>query len=220
MKREEFFSSRRITGIAVLLALVIVLQAALGTIQIGFVQLNFSLIPIVLGALLYGAIAGGILGFANGVVVLIQVIIGGGNPFYYAIWTMTPFLAALTCLVKATAAGFLAGWLFELIAKKNVLVGVFTASAVVPVVNTTLFILGCLCMNESINEFQAMLPDFAGMNIFVFILVGLVTFNFFIELAINLVVAPSLHRVIGILDKRFKKKEDIHEDMECHGDME
>ena len=220
MKREEFFSSRRITGIAVLLALVIVLQAALGTIQIGVVQLNFSLIPIVLGALLYGAIAGGILGFANGVVVLIQVIIGGGNPFYYAIWTMTPFWAALTCLIKATAAGFLAGWLFELIAKKNVLVGVFTASAVVPVVNTTLFILGCLCMNESINEFQAMLPDFAGMNIFVFILVGLVTFNFFIELAINLVVAPSLHRVIGILDKRFKKKEDIHEDMECHGDME
>lgn len=220
MKREEFFSSRRITGIAVLLALVIVLQAALGTIQIGFVQLNFSLIPIVLGALLYGAIAGGILGFANGVVVLIQVIIGGGNPFYYAIWTMTPFWAALTCLVKVTAAGFLAGWLFELIAKKNVLVGVFTASAVVPVVNTTLFILGCLCMNESINKFQAMLPDFAGMNIFVFILVGLVTFNFFIELAINLVVAPSLHRVIGILDKRFKKKEDIHEDMECHGDME
>ena len=214
MKREEFFSSRRITGIAVLLALVIVLQAALGTIQIGVVQLNFSLIPIVLGALLYGAIAGGILGFANGVVVLIQVIIGGGNPFYYAIWTMTPFWAALTCLVKATAAGFLAGWLFELIAKKNVLVGVFTASAVVPVVNTMLFILGCLCMNESINKFQAMLPDFAGMNIFVFILVGLVTFNFFIELAINLVVAPSLHRVIGILDKRFKKKEDIHGDVE------
>ena len=214
MKREEFFSSRRNTGIAVLLALVIVLQAGLGTIQIGVVQLNFSLIPIVLGALLYGAIAGGILGFANGVVVLIQVIIGGGNPFYYAIWTMTPFWAALTCLVKATAAGFLAGWLFELIAKKNVLVGVFTASAVVPVVNTTLFILGCLCMNESINEFQAKLPDFAGMNIFVFILVGLVTFNFFIELAINLVVAASLHRVIGILDKRFKKKEDIHGDVE------
>lgn len=214
MKREEFFSSRRITGIAVLLALVIVLQAALGTIQIGVVQLNFSLIPIVLGALLYGAIAGGILGFANGVVVLIQVIIGGGNPFYQIIWTMTPFWAALTCLVKTTAAGFLAGWLFELIAKKNVLVGVFTASAVVPVVNTMLFILGCLCMNESINEFQAMLPNFAGMNVFVFILVGLVTFNFFIELAINLVVAPSLHRVIGILDKRFKKKEDIHGDVE------
>lgn len=216
MKREEFFSSRRITGIAVLLALVIVLQAALGTIQIGVVQLNFSLIPIVLGALLYGAIAGGILGFANGVVVLIQVIIGGGNPFYYAIWTMTPFWAALTCLVKTTAAGFLAGWLFELIAKKNVLVGVFTASAVVPVVNTTLFILGCLCMNESIIAAQAspVFAKYAGMNVFVFILVGLVTFNFFIELAINLVVAPSLHRVIGILDKRFKKKEDIHGDVE------
>lgn len=214
MKREEFFSSRRITGLAVLLALVIVLQAALGSIQIGGVQLNFSLIPIVLGAILYGAVAGGILGFANGVIVLIQVIIGGGNPFYQIIWTMTPVWAALTCLVKTTAAGFLAGWLFKLVSKKNVLAGVFTASAVVPVVNTTLFILGCLCMNESINAFQTAYPAFAGMNMFVFILVGLVTFNFFIELAINLVVSPSLYRVIGILDSKFKKKENFRGDKE------
>ncbi len=203
MKREAFFTSKRITGLAVLLALVIVLQGALGTVQIGVVTLNFTLIPIVLGAILYGAVAGGILGFACGIVVLIQVILGG-SPFYTIIWTMTPGWTVATCLVKTTVAGFVAGWLFELISKKNALVGVFTASAIVPVLNTGLFILGCLCMNESITAFQAQLPDFAGVNMLVFILVGLVTFNFFIELAINLVVAPSLHRVIGVLDRRFK----------------
>ena len=45
-----------------------------------------------------------------------------------------------------------------------------------------------------------------GQNVLVFILVGLVTFNFFIEFAINLIVAPAIHRVIGIIDKRFKKE--------------
>lgn len=60
--KEKYFSAKRITGLAVLLALVVVLQAALGTISIGAVQLNFSLIPIVLGAVLYGAVAGGLLG--------------------------------------------------------------------------------------------------------------------------------------------------------------
>ena len=34
-----------------------------------------------------------------------------------------------------------------------------------------------------------------GQNILIFILVSIVTFNFFIELAINLVVAPALNRV-------------------------
>ena len=87
-EKEKYFSAKRITGLAVLLALVVVLQAALGTISIGAVQLNFSLIPIVLGAVLYGAVAGGLLGFACGVVVLVQVITGAG--FYSIIWTNSP----------------------------------------------------------------------------------------------------------------------------------
>ena len=206
MTTKSFFSAKRVTGIAVLMALVIVLQAFGGTIAIGAVQLNFTLIPIVLGAVLYGALAGALLGFACGVVVLVQVIMGL-VPFYAIIWMHTPVLAALTCIVKTTVAGFVAGMLFEIIAKKNTHVALFVASGIVPVINTGLFIVGCLFMNDSITVFQNSLPDFMGMNMFVFILVGLVTFNFFIELAINLIVAPTLHRVIGIVDKRFRKEE-------------
>jgi len=43
-------------------------------------------------------------------------------------------------------------------------------------------------------------------NVLAFILVGIVTFNFFIEFAINLIVSPAIHRVIGIVDKQFKRK--------------
>lgn len=205
MNFNTFFSAKRVTGMAVLLALVIVLQGALGTIMIGAVQLNFTLIPIVLGAILYGPAVGGILGFACGLVVLIQVMMGG-SPFYAIIWTNTPLITTLTCLVKTTVAGVVAGWLFRLLSEKHTLVGVFVASAIVPILNTVLFILGCLCMNDSIVLFQNMLPDFIGMNPFIFILVGLVTFNFFIELTINLVLSPTLYRVIGIVDKKFRKE--------------
>lgn len=186
--KEKYFSAKRITGLAVLLALVVVLQAALGTISIGAVQLNFSLIPIVLGAVLYGAVAGGLLGFACGVVVLVQVINGAG--FYSVIWTNSPVVTTLTCLLKTTVAGFVAGLLFKVIARKNVTCALFVASATVPVINTALFIVGCLCMNKSIAAFQAAIPDAAGMNMLVFILVVLVTFNFFVELAVNLVATP------------------------------
>ncbi len=200
---KNFFSAKNVTILAVLLALVIVLQAFGGSITIGAVQLNFTLIPIVLGAILLGAVAGAFLGFACGVVVLIQVIMGL-SPFYAVIWTNTPVVTVFTCIVKTTVAGFVAGVLFKLISTKSERVAVFVAAGVVPVINTALFIVGCLLMGESIAIFQQSLGN--NVNIFVFIIVVLVTFNFFIEFAINLIVAPALTRVVQIVEKRVGNK--------------
>ena len=201
MRKEEFFSAWRVAGMGILLALVIVLQAFGGTISIGAVQLNFTLIPIVLGAIVFGPWVGGFLGLACGVVVLVQVIIGA-VPFYALIWTNDPIATTLTCLVKTTVAGIVAGFAYQWLAKKNGLLAVFIASGIVPVINTALFIVGCLFMTNSVHALAA---D-GGQNVLVFILVGLVTFNFFIEFAINLLVSPALHRVIGVVAKRVRRK--------------
>lgn len=199
MKRKEFFSAKRVTGMAVLLALVIALQGFGGTLAIGAVQLNFTLIPIVLGAILYGPAVGAFLGFACGVVVLVQVIMGM-VPFYVLIWTNDPVVTVFTCIVKTTVAGFTAGVVYQWLEKKNGLAAVFVASGIVPIVNTSLFIVGCLLMTDSVYTLAS------GQNVLAFILVGLVTFNFFIELAINLLVSPAIHRVIGIVNKQFSRK--------------
>ena len=195
MEKENFFSAKNITWMAILLALVISLQSFGGAINIGPVQLNFTLIPIVLGAVVLGPIAGAILGLASGIVVTIQVIMGL-VPFYTLIWTYSPVVAVLTCIVKSTAAGLVAGLLYKLIAKKNSIVALFVASATVPIVNTGLFIVGCLCMWDTI----AMAAG--GTDVFGFILVSLVTFNFFAELGVNLLVSPPLSRVINVIEKR------------------
>lgn len=199
MKRKDFFSAKRVTGMAVLLALVIVLQGFGGTLAIGAVQLNFTLIPIVLGAILYGPLVGAFLGFACGVVVLAQVIMGM-VPFYALIWTNDPVVTVFTCIVKTTVAGFAAGAVYQWLKKKNGLAAVFVASGIVPIINTSLFIVGCLLMTDSVYTLAS------GQNVLAFILVGLVTFNFFIELAVNLLVSPAIHRVIGIIHKQFSRK--------------
>ena len=198
MEKSNFFSAKRITGMAVLLALVLVLQIFGGSITIGAVQLNFTLIPIVLGAMFYGPIVGGILGLACGVVVLVQVIMGL-VPFYTLIWTNDPVVTTFTCLVKTTAAGILAGFVFDWLSQKNVILAVFAASAIVPVINTMLFVIGCLFMTGSVYSMAG------EQNVFVFILVSIVTFNFFIELAVNMVVAPALHTVYKVLKKTVLK---------------
>ncbi len=196
---RRFFSAKNVTALAILLALVIVLQAFGGSFTIGAVTLNFTLIPIVLGAMLLGPWAGAFLGLASGIVVLIQVIIAPSG-FYFIIWTYSPIITTLICLVKTTVAGWLAGYLFRVIEKKNRYAAVFIASAIVPVVNTALFILGCTAMWNTI----ALVSE--GANVFAFILVGLVTFNFFLELAVNLLVSPALHTVYRVVEKSFKRK--------------
>ncbi len=197
--KKGFFSAKNLTALAILLALVIVLQAVGGSFTIGAITLNFTLIPIVLGALVLGAGAGAFLGFASGVVVLIQVVVAPAG-FYYIIWTYSPLVTTLICLVKTTVAGWLAGFLFRLFKEKKTLVGVFVASAIVPIVNTGLFVLGCMAMWNTI----AIAAE--GQNVIKFIFVGLVTFNFFAELAINLLVAPGIHTVYGVAEKQFKRK--------------
>ncbi len=202
---KGFFSAKNIAYFAVLLALVVVLQMFASAIPVGATgaTLNFSLVPIVLGAILLGPLGGALLGLACGIVVLVQVIVLTGNAFYLAIWTNSPVVTSFTCLIKTTAAGLLAGILYRLIARKNSLAAVFTASAVVPIVNTGLFILGCLCMTGTIADFGGGL---SGADVLVFILVALVSFNFFIEFAINLVLAPAIHRVVLITEKQLGKK--------------
>ncbi len=201
---KKFFSAKNIAYMAVLLALVIVLQAFGGTVSIGVVQLNFTLIPIVLGAILFGPAVGALLGFACGVVVLVQVIMGL-SPFYAIIWAESPVVTVFTCIVKTTVAGLLAGFLYRLIAKRSQIAAVFVAAGIVPIVNTGLFILGCLCMNGAISAFQGSI-EMGGMNLFVFIVVVLVTWNFFIEFAVNLLVAPAIYRVVGVTEKFITKK--------------
>ena len=199
MTKNKFFSAKNVTTLAILLALVIVLQAFGGSFSIGAVTLDFTLIPLVLGAIVLGPWAGAFLGFASGVIVLIQVILAPAG-FYYIIWSNSPFVTTMICLVKTTVAGFVAGWIFDILEKKNRYAAIFIAAGLVPVINTALFVLGCLCMSNTIALMAG------GENVFVFILVGLVTFNFFIEFAINLLVAPGLHTVYQAVEKQFKKR--------------
>lgn len=200
MQKTNFFSAKNVATLGILLALVIVLQAySLYLRALTFVDLNLALVPIVLGALLLGAGAGAFLGFACGVVVLIQVIMGG-NVFYSTIWVNSPVVTTLICLLKTTVAGYVAGIVFKLISKKNKYVATFVASGLVPLINTILFVIGCLCMPATI---QSMNPD--GVNLLVFILVSIVTWNFFIEFAISLLLAPAVHTVVRVVEKRVGK---------------
>ena len=195
-QNKSFFTARNITALAVLLALVIVLQIFASGIKIGAVTISLTLVPIVVGAMVLGPLAGAFLGFAFGLVTLIAGITGA-DPFTYVLFTDHPLLTAATCLVKGTAAGFVSGLVFKTITNKKV--STFVAAAVAPVVNTSLFILGALFMSDTLSaNFVA-----DGQSVFYFLVIGCAGVNFLTELGINLILAPSVFTVYRLVENKF-----------------
>ena len=199
--KKKGFSARKITGIAVLLALVIVLQVLGGYFKIGATSLSFVLVPIVLGGILYGMWIGAFLGFAFGFITWMYGVTGA-DPFTAILFEAQPIATTLLCIVKGTAAGLGAGALYQWLSKKNKYVAVFTAAAAAPIINTGLFIAG------SLSFLQATLAaNFVaqGTTIVYFLFIGCAGVNFLVELAINLIFAPTLHRLLGVLDRGMRK---------------
>ena len=194
---KKFFSAKTVTGLAVLLALVIVLQIWGGSIRIGTTPLSFVLVPIVVGGMVYGVAAGSFLGLAFGVIVLIYGITGVDG-FTAILFNDHPFWTAVLCLGKGTAAGAAAGLTFRLMKKKNAYVGTFLAAATAPIVNTGLFVLGALAFLR--DTLQANFVA-SGSSVIYFLIIGCAGVNFLVEFAINLVCAPALYTVVRLIKK-------------------
>lgn len=201
MKSSRFFTSRNIAFLAVLLALVIVLQIWASAIPLGATRISLTLIPIVLGAVLLGPAAGAFLGAAFGVVVVV-VAVAGGDPFTLTLLSDNPALTVLLCLVKGAAAGAAAGLLFKLVRRKNEYAAVFAAALSAPVVNTGLFILGALLMSDTLIGANFVAD---GTTVLYFLVIGCAGLNFVVEFIVNAVASPAIYTVERLIERRVLK---------------
>ena len=191
MEEKSFFTAKNVTILGVLTAIIVVLQIFGSYFRIGTISLSFVLVPIVIGGILTGVIGGTILGFIFGVITLVMGVVGA-DQFTFILFSDHPFLTILTCVIKGSAAGFMSGFVYKLLKDKNLTLSTFAASAVAPIVNTGLFIVGAFCMADTLNSnFVA-----ENSNVVYFIFIGCAGINFLIELAINLVLAPSVCKII------------------------
>jgi len=182
--------TRRLAGLALFTALIVILQLLGSFIRFSPVSVSLVALPIVVGAAVYGSAAGLWLGFVFGMVVLLS-----GDAAAFFAFSVPGTL--LTVLVKGIACGGLAGVVYAWLAQKNRTLAAVTAAIVCPVVNTGVFLLGCRIF------FLPMLADMAqnlgfGDNVGRFMIIGLVGVNFLAELGINIVLSPVILRLIRI----------------------
>lgn len=100
--------TRRLTGLALMTAIIVVLQVVASFVKFGPFTITLALAPILIGAALYGPKAGACLGGVFGAVVLLACILGW-DPGGAILWNANPFLTALVCLGKGILAGLAAG---------------------------------------------------------------------------------------------------------------
>ena len=188
---------KRMTGIALLMALIVALQMLSGVIPpIGGFTISLVLIPIVLGAALYGPADGALLGAAFGAVVYINCITGA-DPGGAMVLQANPILCFLVVMGKGTLAGLSSGLVYKALKGVNRYLAMLLAAAICPVVNTGVFV---VCM---MTFFKDVLSAWAGGgDLIAYILSGLVLCNFVPELVINMVFSPAGQRILHILEKK------------------
>lgn len=199
--KRSFFTAKNVSYLAVLTALVVVLQACSGFFKIGATSLSFVLIPIVLGGMLLGVGAGALLGAVFGLVVIFDAL-GGLDPFTLILLQESPFFTVFLCLAKGIGAGVASALVYKLIVKKNKYVAVVVAAVVAPLVNTGLFILGGLLIGNILRA--NFIPD--GTSVIYFLVVGCAGINFIIEFSLNLVLSPALYTVERVVEKQIVSK--------------
>lgn len=188
---QQRMSTKKMAGLSLMTAIVVILQFLGSFIHLGPFSVSLVLIPIVVGAALYGAGAGAWLGFVFGLIVLLS----GDAAFFLAI--NAPATVVLVFL-KGITAGLAAGALFNLLKKKNLYLAVIAAAVACPLVNTGVFLAGCsLFFMEGVAQL-AQLNSYTG-SIWAYLFVGMAGGNFIAELLTNMFLSPVILRILTAL---------------------
>ena len=188
---KRLMATRALALGAILTALVVVLQCMGQFIRFGMFSISLVLIPIVIGAATCGPKVSTWLGFVFGVVVLFT---DAG-----AFLAVSVFGTIVTVLVKGAACGLAAGLVYKLLENKNRYLAVFAAAIACPIVNTGIFLIGCVLFFFETVEGWGLALGFENAASYMFL--GLAGGNFLFEMAANLVLSPIVVRLLQIVKK-------------------
>ncbi len=194
MKKDRII---RLTALAILTALVIVLQTVASGIRIGPIPISLTLVPIVVGAVLLGPAAGAGLGAVFGLITIIAGI-SGADEFTNILWAASPFGLIVVAMGKAVLCGLAAGLIAKALAKRETL-GCILAALSAPIVNTGVFAIGMLTI------FRPTLQDFAnGSNAVYYLFIVMVGVNFLVEFSVNAVLSAAIARIVQVGKKQLR----------------
>ena len=189
-KRQQ---TERLALMALLTALTAILAYMGGFIKIGgLASINLTLIPVVIGAALYGPFAGAWLGAVSGFIFFTTA----DALFWFGLSIPG---TVITVMVKGILAGLFAGLVYKAFEKINNYLAVILAALICPIVNTGIFLLGCIVFfMDTVNAGAAS----QGMSVGAYLIIVFVGLNFVFELLANMILSPAVVRLLNIKIKK------------------
>ena len=187
---------RKMVGISILTAMVVILQLLSSFIKFGPFSATLALIPLIMGAIIYGPLVGTILGLTMGVVILATDA--------QAFFVVNPFFTILLCLAKTAVSGLVSGCIYKALAKKNKHLGIILAALAAPIVNTGLFALGTIAF-----FYNTLVQWAGGSNALSYLFLTMIGFNFLIEFSLNAILSPTFIYLTNVLNKNIFNIESV-----------
>lgn len=159
-------------------------------------EITFSMVPVAVGACLFGPASGAVLGTVFGIVSFLQCF--GYSVFGAVLLGINPFFTFLICVPTRALAGCLTGLIFKAVEKvdKTRTISYAVGSLVAPILNT-LFFMTTLCLCFYNTEFiQGFVDGLGAANPFIFVIL-FVGINGLVEIIAGFIIAFPVSKAVS-----------------------
>ncbi len=187
--------TKRLTVTALLAALVIIVSF-LPLRTLGF-EINFSMVPIAIGSILFGPLTGAVLGAVFGVVSFIQCF--GFSPLGVLLLSENALFTLIVCIPTRILAGMLPGLVSKGLTKLGNVGRALScplASLLAPLLNTVFFMSALVLLFYNGDTLQGFVQQSGAANPFLFV-IWFVGINGLVEILAGFIVAYPATKAIA-----------------------
>ncbi|HCD81411.1 MAG TPA: ECF transporter S component [Ruminococcaceae bacterium] len=159
-------------------------------------EITFTMIPVAIGAILYGPSGGAVLGAVFGAVSFLQCL--GYSHFGAALFAINPVFTFIVCVPTRILAGLLAGFIYKALKAgcKSDIPALLTASLAAPLLNTVFFMSSLVLFFYRTDYIQGFVSAMGAANPIMFILL-FVGINGLVEIICGFAVAFPAAKAIS-----------------------
>lgn len=159
-------------------------------------EITFTMIPVAIGAILYGPSGGAVLGAVFGAVSFLQCL--GYSHFGAALLAINPVFTFIVCVPTRILAGLLAGLIYKALKTgcKSDIPALLTASLAAPLLNTVFFMSSLVLFFYRTDYIQGYVSAMGAANPIMFILL-FVGINGLVEIICGFAVAFPAAKAIS-----------------------
>lgn len=177
--------------LAILVAIMLILAfTPLGYLKVGIIEISFMMIPVAVGAIILGPLAGAILGGVFGTTSFIQAL--SISPFGVMLMSINPFYTFLLTMIPRILMGWLAGLIFQGLYKNGSTKKIsYAISSLSAALLNTIFFMSLLIILFGNTDY---IKGFQGdMSILPFV-VAFVGINGLVEAIVTMILGGTISR--------------------------